>query len=468
MRAEEGFSSTGGAPAEKESIKLMNELAANLKAKEKSRPTSMLNSKPGIDRTSRTPSPNKEERGSGSSSSLATPRPLSRILPPSKPEVDSPISKKLDSPSLETPVRKEVAPQEIVTRAPAARLSPLPSPVAVTTNGTNGPYSPTRTSDTSRTNGVMVAKITASGISVTPKDVPPAVPPPSENIKRVTLKRIAKSAASPEVKTAPEQKEVVVALEKVVPQISQQVPPSENLVPSRQGSSASVASSSTPSATQSRSTAPSPSHVETPGELDLDDTEGTAIKKLNELPVHEPHARPIHDVEPVRTIPVVQPKEIPRMMASEQHIVSPPAPVAFPQEIPLEEPNQESRSSHELMQPRPMYHVREWQASVPLDEHEAAVAGTPPGQLPHEVYYPIEEHLMDPTLLAALMPCIGFSEWAALSAISKKIREMVEERRELREVVLSRFLGTVGYVTWDFGKKREPLQLTLKVRELFS
>jgi hypothetical protein len=40
---------------------------------------------------------------------------------------------------------------------------------------------------------------------------------------------------------------------------------------------------------------------------------------------------------------------------------------------------------------------------------------------------------------------------------------MLEDTRDLREEVLERYLGTVGYNRWDFGKKKEPLVLSLRV-----
>ena len=80
-----------------------------------------------------------------------------------------------------------------------------------------------------------------------------------------------------------------------------------------------------------------------------------------------------------------------------------------------------------------------------------------------DLVYPIEEHLAQPELLATMLYFMQFPEILALSSVSKVIRNMLEDRRELREEILERFLGTVGYVRWDFGKKREPLILTLRV-----
>lgn len=79
-----------------------------------------------------------------------------------------------------------------------------------------------------------------------------------------------------------------------------------------------------------------------------------------------------------------------------------------------------------------------------------------------EKFYPIEMHLSYPVLLAATLPYLQFPDTLSLSSSSKVIRNMLEDRRELREEILERYLGTVGYTRWDFGKKKEPMVLTLR------
>jgi hypothetical protein len=80
-----------------------------------------------------------------------------------------------------------------------------------------------------------------------------------------------------------------------------------------------------------------------------------------------------------------------------------------------------------------------------------------------DLVYPIKEHLIIPELLASLLSFMPFSDLLALTSVSKAVRNLLEDKRELREEVLERYLGTVGYMRWDFGKKREPLVLTLRV-----
>ena len=101
---------------------------------------------------------------------------------------------------------------------------------------------------------------------------------------------------------------------------------------------------------------------------------------------------------------------------------------------------------------------RRRQASSPISKGEVEAARA----LGVVLYYPLDKHIKDPRLLEELLAYLSFHEFVALSSTSKRIHTMLEDRKELRETVLERFLGTVGYVRWDFGTK-EPLELTLKV-----
>jgi hypothetical protein len=107
----------------------------------------------------------------------------------------------------------------------------------------------------------------------------------------------------------------------------------------------------------------------------------------------------------------------------------------------------------------PMHiHSRRRQASSPISKGEVEAARA----LAVAIYYPLEKHIANLELLEELLLYLSFQEFAAFSSTSKRIRTMLEDRKELRETVLERFLGTVGYMTWEFGNK-EPLELTLKV-----
>jgi hypothetical protein len=87
---------------------------------------------------------------------------------------------------------------------------------------------------------------------------------------------------------------------------------------------------------------------------------------------------------------------------------------------------------------------------------------------------------------------LSFAEWAVLARVSREVRGAIAGRRVLREEVMERYLGMVGYRRWGWwegnlegetgvqgevgyvegiGKGREgedvePLVLTLEVRSL--
>ena len=101
---------------------------------------------------------------------------------------------------------------------------------------------------------------------------------------------------------------------------------------------------------------------------------------------------------------------------------------------------------------------RRRQASSPISKSEVEAARA----LGVVLFYPLEKHINDPSLLEELLAYLSFHEFMALSSASKRIRTMLEDRKELREAVLDRYLATVGYTRWEFETK-EPLELTLKV-----
>lgn len=77
--------------------------------------------------------------------------------------------------------------------------------------------------------------------------------------------------------------------------------------------------------------------------------------------------------------------------------------------------------------------------------------------------YPLAEHLCNVELLAPLVIYLTFPEFYALWTSTKLVKGIVEDTDELREVVLERFLGPVGYKKWMFKERREPVTLTLMV-----
>ena len=79
---------------------------------------------------------------------------------------------------------------------------------------------------------------------------------------------------------------------------------------------------------------------------------------------------------------------------------------------------------------------------------------------PPPTYFPIMAFMSDANLLPLLLTYLTYSEWLALYSANKQVRDLFQSRI-LREFVLERYLGTVGYWKWDY-EWAEPLALTLK------
>ncbi|KAL0959005.1 hypothetical protein HGRIS_014318 [Hohenbuehelia grisea] len=73
----------------------------------------------------------------------------------------------------------------------------------------------------------------------------------------------------------------------------------------------------------------------------------------------------------------------------------------------------------------------------------------------------LAEFLAEPALLSTLLEYMSFGDWCLLGAVSKQIRGVVLESPALREVVLERYLGTVGYARWS-SPGPDPLPLSIK------
>ncbi|KAL6300309.1 hypothetical protein BKA93DRAFT_802204 [Sparassis latifolia] len=98
----------------------------------------------------------------------------------------------------------------------------------------------------------------------------------------------------------------------------------------------------------------------------------------------------------------------------------------------------------------------------PRFREAASPAGVgPPVEVKEPTYYPLARHLTDPTLLSALLPYLSFYEWCVVARVSKEVRTAVEDRRELTELVLERYLKTVGYTRWWWDGP-DPLFLTIQ------
>lgn len=92
-------------------------------------------------------------------------------------------------------------------------------------------------------------------------------------------------------------------------------------------------------------------------------------------------------------------------------------------------------------------------ASLPVREDR------PPGPFPLAVF------VADPPLLSTLLVYLSFFDWCVLSSVTKEIRKSLVQSDQLREVVLERYLKTVGYARWAWNEP-EPLSLSLLVSTL--
>lgn len=97
-----------------------------------------------------------------------------------------------------------------------------------------------------------------------------------------------------------------------------------------------------------------------------------------------------------------------------------------------------------------------------MSQAEIVQQPTEPEEPPEPACYPLISHIADPVLLSNLLCYLAYFEWCQLSAVSKDVRRVVSENRELEELVLERYLRTVGYDRWSW-KQLEPLQLSLQV-----
>ena len=77
--------------------------------------------------------------------------------------------------------------------------------------------------------------------------------------------------------------------------------------------------------------------------------------------------------------------------------------------------------------------------------------------------YPLAEHMRNAELLAPLVTHLTFPDFYALWNSTKLVWKFMEETPGLREIVLEKYLGSVGYRRWMFNERREPVSLSLKV-----
>jgi len=159
---------------------------------------------------------------------------------------------------------------------------------------------------------------------------------------------------------------------------------------------------------------------------------------------------------PPPTVNAGSPSSLPTQQLPAQQLSMPQSPAQQPPKS-TSTPSKAPPSAARMLLPT-YVPSRRRQASSPISKVEVEAARA----LGVVLYYPLDKHMSDPHLLEELLAYLSFHEFVALSSTSKRIHTMLEDRKELRETVLERFLTTVGYVRWEFGIK-EPLELTLKV-----
>lgn len=129
---------------------------------------------------------------------------------------------------------------------------------------------------------------------------------------------------------------------------------------------------------------------------------------------------------------------------------------------PVEPPTPISPEDYHKSRSKHRRHRSEKTRQQAAAENEAGLSDVPPVEQHEPTFYPLAKHLVQPALVAALLPYLSFPEWCALSSVNKDVRKTLFEDRALCEVVLERYLKTVGYARWSWPEP-EPLALSLAV-----
>ncbi|KZO98220.1 hypothetical protein CALVIDRAFT_535326 [Calocera viscosa TUFC12733] len=89
------------------------------------------------------------------------------------------------------------------------------------------------------------------------------------------------------------------------------------------------------------------------------------------------------------------------------------------------------------------------------------VAPAPEERGPQTIF--LSDMLLEPGVLAQVVPYLSFRDFFVLLHLNQPTRTALSDTRVLREIVLERFLDTVGYHRWPRHMKRdEPITLSLK------
>ncbi|KAG9220129.1 hypothetical protein CCMSSC00406_0007176 [Pleurotus cornucopiae] len=96
-----------------------------------------------------------------------------------------------------------------------------------------------------------------------------------------------------------------------------------------------------------------------------------------------------------------------------------------------------------------------------LEKPPAFMADMPIRKDRTPIPFPLEVFLADPTLLSGLLAYLTFSEWCRLSTMNKQIRALLTEAPGSKEIILERYLSTVGYARWIYDGV-DPLPLSIR------
>ncbi|THH29910.1 hypothetical protein EUX98_g4294 [Antrodiella citrinella] len=186
------------------------------------------------------------------------------------------------------------------------------------------------------------------------------------------------------------------------------------------------------------------------------------VKTLTDKQLQKLNRRSTPNIE--HTIAREREREVPTI--PQQEYPPPPIPPPKPLLTPPTPPSPEEyanaraqRRGHVLDKsraPLPAPPVEERVPSIHESEPQSIESEEPP----EPQYYPLTRHIADSVLLGNLLCYLAYFEWCQLSAVSREIRQVVSENRELEELVLERYLRTVGYDRWIW-KQPEPLKLNL-------
>ncbi|TCD61644.1 hypothetical protein EIP91_008132 [Steccherinum ochraceum] len=168
---------------------------------------------------------------------------------------------------------------------------------------------------------------------------------------------------------------------------------------------------------------------------------------------------PLQQVAPTTMAPSPPPAPPPKQLPTPP---SPPSPEDYARARSQRRGHALDKSRAPLPPPPPVEFeeqmLEEPETPSPFEDMQEPSGSEGPSELQ---YYPLARHVSDPVLLANLLCYLAYFEWCQLAAVSREIRTVVAQNRELEELVLERYLRTVGYDRWSW-KQKEPLKLSLQ------